>query len=151
MTSSIATGREITTVRTFDAPRELVWQAWTEGERLARWFGPFGFSLTTSVIDVRPGGRWEFVMHGPDGRNYPNEVAYEDVVRPERLVYNHGPAPKFQVTVTFVNEGGRTIVHQTQLFPSAADRDRVVRDFNAIEGAKQTFERLADFLANFEK
>jgi uncharacterized protein YndB with AHSA1/START domain len=142
--------REIVTSRVFDAPRPMVWKAWTEPDRLTHWYGPFGFSVTTKVMDVRPGGVWAFVMHGPDGVDYPNEIAYEIVTPPERLVYSHGPAPRFHVTVTFIEQGGGTLVCQTAVFPSASERDKVVREYNAIEGASQTLERLAEYLLTVE-
>jgi len=150
-TSSLTTvDREIVTSRVFDAPRELVWKAWTEPDRVAQWYGPFGFTITTQEMDVRPGGVWHFVMHGPDGVDYPNEISYEQVVAMERLVYTHGPEPKVQVTATFAEHDGSTEVVQTALFASCAERDQVVRDFNAIEGAKETLTRLAEYLATME-
>ncbi|MBW3628767.1 MAG: SRPBCC domain-containing protein, partial [Gemmatimonadetes bacterium] len=98
--------REIVMTRVFDAPRELVFDAWTDPAHVAEWYGPNGFSLTVHEMDVRPGGTWRFIMHGPDGTDYPNRIVYREVVRPERLEYDHGgdqdddPA-RFQVTVTF--------------------------------------------------
>lgn len=77
-------------VREFDAPRELVFRAWTDPKHLAQWWGPNGFSTTTSAFDLRPGGVWRFVMHGPDGRDYENRVTFDEVVPPERLVYHRG-------------------------------------------------------------
>ena len=68
----------------------LVWQAWTDPKHLAQWWGPNGFSTTTSAFDMRPGGVWRFVMHGPDGRDYENRITFDEIVRPERLVYHHG-------------------------------------------------------------
>ena len=82
--------REIATSRVFDAPRDLVWEAWTDPKHLARWYGPNGFTVTTHEMDVRPGGVWRLTMHGPDGTDYPNLTRYVEVVRPERLVYEHG-------------------------------------------------------------
>ena len=141
------TQREISTTRVFDAPRELVWEAWTDPKHVSQWWGPNGFTTTTSVMDVRPGGRWIFVMHGPDGTDYPNEITYVEVVKPERLVYEHGPEPLFHVTVKFVEEGRKTRIEMQSLFDTAAERDRVVEEYGAIEGMHQTLGRLAEFLA----
>jgi uncharacterized protein YndB with AHSA1/START domain len=82
--------RAIVISREFDAPRELVWEAWTNPKHVANWWGPRGFSTTIEVMDVRPGGVWKHVMHGPDGANYPNKSVFKEVVKPERIVYSHG-------------------------------------------------------------
>ena len=81
--------REIAAVRVFDAPRDLVWKVWTEPEHIAQWWGPKGFTTTTHKMEVKPGGVWRFVMHGPE-RDYQNKITYLEVVKPERLVYDHG-------------------------------------------------------------
>ena len=142
--------RAIVTTRVFDAPRELVWSAWTDPNHLAQWWGPNGFTTTTSAYDLRPGGTWRFVMHGPDGRDYQNLVTFDEIVKPERLVYRHGDdvePVQFHTTVTFEDLGGKTRLTLRAQFPTADARDRVVREFSAAEGAVQTIERLADYLA----
>lgn len=145
------TDREIVAKRVFDAPREMVWQAWTDPNQISRWWGPNGFTTTTSEMDVRPGGRWLHVMHGPDGRDYPNEILYAEVARPERLVYDHGPAPRFRVTVTFAERAGKTEVSVRMVFESAALRDEVAKAYGAVEGLHQTLSRLADHLKTTER
>ena len=139
--------REISTTRMYDAPRELVWKVWTDPAHIAQWWGPNGFTTTTSKMEVKPGGMWLFVMHGPDGTDYPNEVRYLEVVEPERLVYEHGPVPKFHVTVTFEDVDGKTKLTMRSLFESAEIRKKVVEEYNAIEGMHQTLGRLAEYLA----
>jgi len=143
--------REILTTRLFDAPRHLVFEAWTDPKHLARWWGPNGFTLTLRSIDVRPGGVWRFVMHGPDGVDYENRIVYDEIVRPQRLVYHHAGGEdvepvQFQVTVTFEDEGGKTRLTMRMLFPSAAERDLVAEKYGAVEGARQTLGRLAEHL-----
>ncbi len=142
--------REIVVTRVLDAPRELVWQAWTEPEHVAQWWGPNGFTNTIQEMDVRPGGVWRLVMHGPDGTDYPNKIVYLEVVNPERLVYDHGDDQVngllFHVTVNFAEQGGKTRVTMRAIFDSAAERDRVVREFGAVEGANQTMDRLRQYL-----
>src|SRR5262245_31914101 len=76
--------------RLLDAPRELVFSVWTDPKHLAQWWGPNGFTTTTHSFDFRPGGQWRFVMHGPDGRDYQNLVTFDEISRPERIVYRHG-------------------------------------------------------------
>lgn len=154
--AALATGtpsdREIVFTRVFDAPRELVWKAWTECEHVERWWGPDGFSTTTEVMDVRPGGMWVHTMHGPDGKNYPNKKVYREVVKPERLVYSHGggregePQVDFATTVTFEEQGSKTKLTMRMLFASAEARGLVVQTYGAVEGGNQTLGRLAEFL-----
>lgn len=139
--------REISGTRVFDAPRDLVFQMWTDPVHIAQWWGPTGFTTTIYKMDVRPGGEWRFVMHGPDGVDYPNEILYLEVVKPERLVYTHGPTPIFDVTVTFAERGRKTEVTFKMVFASAEERNRVVEEFGAIEGMHQTMDRLAHELA----
>jgi uncharacterized protein YndB with AHSA1/START domain len=144
--------RTIVGVREFDAPRELVFEAWTDPKHLAQWWGPDGFTTTTSAFDMRPGGMWRFVMHGPDGRDYENRITFDEVVRPERLVYHHGGGDdvepvQFRTTVTFEDIGGRTRLTMRGVFPSAADRERVIKEYGADKGLVQTLARLGEYVA----
>ena len=146
-----ATDRELIFTRLFDAPRELVFEAWTDPKRVAQWWGPQGFTTTISEMDVRPGGIWRLVMHGPDGKDYKNRIVFLDVAKPERLVYKHDSEPgsepvSFQTTVIFADEAGKTRLTMRMLFPSAAARDHVVEKYGAVEGANQTLGRLAAYL-----
>jgi uncharacterized protein YndB with AHSA1/START domain len=144
--------RSIIGVREFDAPRELVFAAFTDPKHLAQWWGPEGFTTTTSSFDMRPGGAWRHVMHGPDGRDYPNLIVYEEIVPPERIVYRHPggddvePA-QFRQTVRFEDIGGRTRITWRGDFPSAAERDRVIKEYKADVGMTQCMARLAEFVA----
>jgi uncharacterized protein YndB with AHSA1/START domain len=98
-------------------------------------------------MDVRPGGVWRHVMHGPDGVDYKNESVYVDVVEPERLVYKHLSGPAFIATVTFEDEGNKTRVTMRMLFESNEVRDKTIEVFGAVEGLKQTLNRLEEQLA----
>src|SRR5215510_5227672 len=108
--------REIVASRIFDAPRELVWKAWTDPHHVAQWWGPRGFRNTIREMDVRPGGVWQLVMHGPDGRDYQNKIVYVEVVKPERLVYDHVSGPQFRMSVSFTEAGGKTKIVVQMLF-----------------------------------
>jgi len=128
-----------------------VWEAWTDPDRIGKWWGPNGFTTTTHEMDVRPGGVWRFIMHGPDGVDYPNRISYKDVVKPERLVYLHDSDDdtlddprSFVTTVTFDVEIGKTRLTMRARLPSREAREAVVG--YAVEGAKQTLGRLADYL-----
>ena len=107
--------------------------------------GPRGFTTTTHVMDVRPGGEWRFVMHGPDGTNYKNRIVYIEVVPPERLVYKHageeGDEPvRFHVTVTFAAEAGKTRLTTRMVFDTPEERTLVAEKYGAVEGLRQTLE-----------
>jgi uncharacterized protein YndB with AHSA1/START domain len=144
--------REILATRIFDAPRELVFRMWTDPEHIVQWWGPKGFTTTTYSMDVRPGGVWRFVMHGPDGTDYQNKITFLEIVEPERLVYKHGgdrdvEPVNFQTTVIFEERGGKTAISIQMLFPSARARDYTVAKYGAVEGLNQTLGRLTEHLA----
>ena len=152
-TQAAAAEREIVITRRLDAPRDLVWQAFTEPEHLIQWWGPDGFTNTFHEIDVRPGGVWRFIMHGPDGTDYDNFVRFIEVVRPERLVYDHGTderADMFRAFVTFEDADGGTLVTLRTLFPTTGDRDRAIEEVGAIEGGNQTLGRLEAYLKTMQ-
>lgn len=152
MESANTSDREMVITRLIDAPRELVFKTFTDVEHVSKWWGPNGFTTTTYSMDVRPGGEWRYVMHGPDGRDYENRVFYLEITPPERLVYRHGGEEEvkggvsFESTVTFVEQGGKTLVTLKGVFPTAAERNRVVEEYGAIEGGEQTLARLAQFV-----
>jgi uncharacterized protein YndB with AHSA1/START domain len=145
--------REIVATRVFDAPRETVFRMWTDPQHVGQWWGPRGFTTTTFAMDVRPGGVWRFVMHGPDGRDYENKITYTEVVEPQRIAYKHGgdrdtEPVNFTVTVTFDDLGGRTKLTMRMLFPSASARDAVVKNYGAVHGLDQTLGRLGERVAS---
>jgi uncharacterized protein YndB with AHSA1/START domain len=138
--------------RVIDAPRALVWSVWTGPKHLAQWWGPDGFSTTTSAFDFKTGGVWRFVMRGPDGRDYENRITFDKIVKPERLEYHHGGGDdvepvQFRTTVTFEDLGGKTRVTLRGVFPSAEERARVIRDYGADKGLVQTLGRLDEYAA----
>ncbi len=143
--------RSLTISREIDAPRERVWEAFTNPEHLVHWWGPDGFTNTFHEIDVRPGGVWRFMMHGPDGTNYPNRIVFLEVEKPSRLVYDHdgdGDSEtdhRFRSTVTLDDVRGRTTVTLHSVFETQADYDLATK--YAIEGGEQTLGRLADYVA----
>jgi uncharacterized protein YndB with AHSA1/START domain len=144
--------REIVITRVVNAPRTLVWKAWTTPEHVAKWWGPNGFSTTIHEMDVRPGGVWSHTMHGPDGANYPNKSIFVEVDEPNRIVYKHaggreeGPGAHFLSTWTFEEQDGKTALTIHLLFDTPQERDLVVREFGAIEGGKQTLGRLDEYV-----
>jgi uncharacterized protein YndB with AHSA1/START domain len=144
--------RSIIVSRTIDAPRELVFEAWTAPEHLAQWWGPTGFTTTTHAFDMRPGGVWRLVMHGPDGRDYQNHVTFDEIAPPERIVFHHDDPEiagrvHHRTTVTFEEAGSGTRLTLNMVFPTVDERERIVREHKAEEGGAQTLERLADYAA----
>jgi uncharacterized protein YndB with AHSA1/START domain len=137
--------RELVTGRLIDAPRERVFAAFADPERLARWWGPTGFTSTFAEFDLRPGGAWRFVMHGPDGGQYRNESVFVEVSPPARVVFDHVSSPRFQMTITFADEAGRTRVAWRQRFDSVEECQRIARF--AVEANQQNLDRLADEVA----
>lgn len=137
--------REIVTTRVFDAPRELVFDAWLDPEKLARWWGPNGFTNTFEVFEPRPGGVWRFTMHGPDGTDYANDIVFVEVTRPERIVLDHISVPRFRISASFEALGGRTKLTFRQLFESADMRRNVAP--RAVPANEELFDKLAAVLA----
>lgn len=149
--------REIIITRVFDAPRELVWEAMTDPRHIAHWWGPRGFTTTTEIWDFSVGGKWNHVMRGPDGTEYPNFSVFKEIVKPERIVYSHGGGEKGAKAVSMdktwtldVVEKNKTRVTIHMIFPTAEERDHVVKNYGAIEGGKQTLERLSEHLPKMD-
>jgi uncharacterized protein YndB with AHSA1/START domain len=144
--------RTIVIERVVNGPRETVWRAWTDPAQIPVWWGPDGFTTTMLEMDVRVGGRWRYIMHGPDGKDWPNRVVYREIVKPERLAYDHGSdidddPDGFQSEATFEDVGGgRTRVRLRMVLKSAAAREAVIK-FGAVELGHQTLGRLDGFVA----
>lgn len=135
---------ELVSTRVFDVPRELVFQAWTSPELLARWWGPRGFTNTFHEIDMRPGGTWLFTMHGPNGVDYPNHSVFVEIVPLERVVLDHLSGHQFRVTAIFEDLKGRTRVTFRQLFKDTEEFEQA-RPY-CIEGNEQNLDRLGELL-----
>lgn len=144
--------REIVLTRVFDAPHELLWDAWTDPKHVVKWWGPRGFTITIHEMDVRPGGIWNHTMHGPDGTDYPGQCVFIEVVKPERIVYSMTggkkgePRTQFQSTWIFEAQGSKTKLTLRMLFASAQEREFVEKTYGAVEGGVQTLARLAEYL-----
>jgi uncharacterized protein YndB with AHSA1/START domain len=152
-----ATEREIVMTRVFAAPRAMVWGAFADPWQVSQWWGPKGFRSTMTEMDLRAGGKWRLVMHGPDGTNYPNEMTFLEVVPMEKVVLEltggrEGAAPvRFHKTMSFTDEDGGTRMTIRIEFATAEERDRNVREYGSIEGGRQMFDRLAAHLQLKEK
>jgi uncharacterized protein YndB with AHSA1/START domain len=145
------TDREIVISRVIDAPRELVFEAFTEVRHLSQWWGPEGFTTTTRAFDFRVGGAWEFVMHGPDGTDYPEWISWTEIDPPERIALLHGEyrddPNAFDSVLTFESDGAATRIEMNTVFPTKELRDEAVEKYHAIEGGQQTLGNLAAYVA----
>ena len=138
---SATADREFFHSRLIDAPREQVFAAFADPARLARWWGPNGFTSTFHVFEFRPGGAWRFVLHGPDGTDYPNENVFTDVVAPERVALQHlSSTHHFLLTITLAADGARTRVGWRQRFDTAAEKQRIAHDVTPAN--EQNLDRL---------
>ncbi|GIP18297.1 activator of HSP90 ATPase [Paenibacillus montaniterrae] len=140
--------REIVISRVFDASRELVFDAWTKEEHLVKWWGPQGFTSTFQTFDLKPGGTWEFVMHSPDGVDFPNIHIFIELVKPERIVFKHDAFPHFLATACFEEVDGKTKVTYRTVFEETDETFEKVKAY-AVPGAEQTMDRLAEHLKSF--
>lgn len=140
--------------RIYDAPVKMVWEAWTEPDQVAQWWGPRGFTITTKHKDVRTGGSWLYTMHGPDGVDYPNHTKFLEVDEYARLVYDHGGyadrPPMFRVTVSFSAVGKKTKMEMTMALPSA-QAAKETKEFVKKVGGEATWDRLAEYLSDTDR
>lgn len=151
MVESVNPRPDMTIVRVFDAPRRLVWQAWTEPQHLARWWGPKDFTNPVCEVDARKNGGFRITMQGPSGTLYPMEAVYEEMIEPERLVWTttveHGEGVSFALRhiATFVERDGKTeltlLAFVLRSTPESADALG-----GMDEGWRQSLDRLAELL-----
>lgn len=140
---------DIKLIREFDAPLNMVWDAWTDPDQVGQWWGPRGFSITTASRDFKVGGTWVYTMHGPDGKDYPNITKYLEIEKHKKMVYDHGATettePMFRVTVFFSETNGKTKMDMTMTLssPEAAENTRA---FIKKAGGEATWDRLAEYL-----
>jgi uncharacterized protein YndB with AHSA1/START domain len=148
--------RELIITRCFEAPRALVWEAWTKPEHFVRWMGPRGFTTTMPEGHFKVEGSWRYDMIYVDGTIYPNRIVFREITPISRLVYDHGDGGEtsehdFETTVSFEEEGEGTRVTLRSLFVSKAVRDYLVESVGAVEGGKQTLERLGEAVAYMQQ
>jgi uncharacterized protein YndB with AHSA1/START domain len=140
--------REIVLTRVFDAPRSLVFEAFSKPELLKRWFGPRGWSLEVCEMDLKVGGGFRFVLRSPDGKKLGMRGVYREIVPPERSVHMESfddyPGES-QVTAVFVEQGGKTTLTATVLYPSREVRDIVIQS-GMEHGAAESYDKLAELL-----
>lgn len=149
------TDRDLVITRIFDAPRELVFQAWTDPKQVAQWWGPKDFTNPVCELDARPGGAILIHMRGPDGVVYPMKGKFQEIVPPERLVMlasaiedeEGNSLLEVVTTVTFVEHEGTTILTVSPVVTKAAP-EAAGALAGMEEGWNQSLVRLAELLAN---
>src|ERR1700710_1454038 len=138
---SATADREILISRVISAPRELVFEAFTEVRHLSRWWGPEGFTTTTRAFEFRVGGEWDFVMHGADGTDYQEGICWTEIVPPERIALqdgrSRGDPHALEAAVTVAPAGAAPLVDMLTVFPTKELRDAAVERYHAIEGGQQ--------------
>jgi uncharacterized protein YndB with AHSA1/START domain len=154
---SLPSDEEMLITRTFDAPRDLVWQMWASCEHLKHWWGPEGWSLPVCEIDFRPGGTWFYCMSGPDDMQSCGKGLYQAIKAPERLVYQDlftdgegNPMegmPVAEITIEFTETDGKTLVKNLVRYPTKQDRDAVL-EMGVEAGIDETWNRLEAYLAS---
>jgi uncharacterized protein YndB with AHSA1/START domain len=143
---SNTTDREINVSRVLKAPIELVWEVWTDPEHIKNWWGPNGFTNTITKMEIKPGGEWDLIMHGPDGTDYKNKSVFKEIIKHKKIVYEHVSSPKFVATVEFESRGNTTFINWRMLFETREQFIQVVKTFKADEGLKQNIEKLETYL-----
>src|ERR1044072_3900126 len=140
---------EIHILRTYSAPVKMVWDAFTDEKHVGKWWGPRGFTITTHSKDLRPGGTWDYTMHGPDGKDWPNVTVYHEVEKYAKLVYDHGGShttpPLFRVTALFSETKGKTKLDLSFSLPTPEAAEET-RKFIKKAGGDSTWDRLAEYL-----
>lgn len=146
MTNTASKNGAIVTERVLRAEPTAVFAAFERPERLAKWWGPAGFTNTIDAFAFEPGGRWKYVMHGPDGRDYANESTFREIEPYERIVIDHISLPKYDLTIKIAADGGRTHLTWVQEFENNEFALRM-KDFlsNANE---ENLDRLEKLLAD---
>lgn len=146
--------RELVTTHIFDAPRELVWKAWTDPKLIPRWWGPSRYTTTVEKMDVRPGGTWRFVQRDAEGNVFGFHGEYKEVVPPKRIVdtfeFEGMPGHILIETATFEEIDGQTKVTQKSVFETAEDLEGMLAS-GMEEGARETMERFTELLAEMKK
>lgn len=150
---SKADNNELTITRTFNAPRALVWKAWTDPKHIKRWWGPAGFNNETCESDLRVGGRFNLEMRAPDGNVYPCIGTFREIVDSERIVYEGeatdghpcgaGIPPRATVTVSFAEQDGKTRLTLHTRFASA-ERKQSAAQARFVVSWEEALDRLAE-------
>ena len=145
MSTANKSTREVINTRVFNFPPDVVFTCWSDAHLLAQWWGPKGFTNTFHEFNFTAGGNWKFTMHGPNGKEFPNESIFDSIEKPHRIVFTHlRPMHKFEVTATFEDLGDKTRLVFRMLFDTEEECN-AVRNY-VPEANEQNFDRLEKVL-----
>ena len=140
--------REIIVSRLLNAPINKVWEVWTTSNHIKNWWGPNGFTNTITKMELYEGGKWNLVMHGPDGTDYDNESIFTEVVQHKKIAYEHLSGHEFLATITFEERGNQTHMHWQMLFPTAEELTRIMGLYDISIGLRENVDRLETYLTH---
>jgi uncharacterized protein YndB with AHSA1/START domain len=132
-----------------NAPVERVWEAWTDPSQLEQWWGPAGFTTSVHKMEVKTGGEWNLVMHGPDGTDYINHIIYKEVVKHKKLLFEYRTTPKHVTTVEFTPKGDKTMLYWHMTFENREQFDELIQKVGVDEKMEENVLKLIRFLAEY--
>lgn len=137
--------RTIASSRLIDAPHTLVFAAFANPDSLKHWWGPKGFTSTINHFEFRPGGFWKFILHGPDGADYPNECEFKEIIEDEKIVFiHHFPVHRFTMTIRFEALDNKTLFSFTMVFDDPQEVERIQQ--YVVPANEENFDRLEQFV-----
>ena len=142
--------RELIFSRLLNAPVKLVWKVWTSPEHVKLWWGPDGFTNTINKMDVKPGGEWELIMHGPDGTDHVIKIVFIEIVKYKKIVYKQFTDFKCLATIEFESRGEQTLLRWQMLFESKEYLIQAAKTYGVDKGLRQNAERLIDYLISIQ-
>lgn len=148
ITANNTANREVIVSQLLEAPITKVWEVWTTPNHIKHWWGPNGFTNTITKMELHEGGKWNLVMHGPDGTNYDNESVFTEVVQHKKIAYHHLSGHEFLATITFEEKGNQTYIHWQMLFPTQEELTRIMGLYDISVGLQQNVDRLDQYLKN---
>jgi len=139
--------RELIFSRLLDAPITLVWKIWTTPDHIKLWWGPAGFTNTIKKMDIKAGGEWNLIMHGPDGRDYEIQCAFKEIIKHKKIVYEQLTEFRYVATIEFESRGEQTFLRWQMLFESREYLVQAAKTYGVDIGFKQNAQRLVDYLS----
>ncbi|HEX4849724.1 MAG TPA: SRPBCC domain-containing protein [Puia sp.] len=143
-------GRELIFSRLLNAPKKLVWKIWTNPEHLSLWWGPDGFTNTIKKMEIKPGGKWDLIMHGPDGTDYDIHCIFLEIEKEKKIVYQQLTQFRYIATILFEGRGDQTFIYWQMLFESKECLIEAAKTYGVIAGFQQNAEKLVDYLLQFD-
>jgi uncharacterized protein YndB with AHSA1/START domain len=138
--------KELCFSRLLDAPVKVVWDIWTKPEHINLWWGPDGFTTTILKMEIKPGGEWDLIMHGPDGTDYKIKSVFKEIVKHKKIVYEQLTHFKYVATIEFESRNDKTFINWTMLFESKEKLIEAAKTYGVDRGFTQNAEKLINYL-----